>query len=145
MPVACICATISSRTLKGNLIFAIGYALRMSSEHSPIDARRHALALESERYKKLREHHASIRQVLIEAPDSPYSRALIERAQEQIDTWERLQTCSFFYVRAWRRVLRNPGTRLRELVDGTSDMKFAMLQNSPFGFAFNDSELRAST
>jgi hypothetical protein len=107
----------------------------MSDMQSRIEARREALSLEEARYAKLRQLHGEIGRIFLEDPDSPYAQELLGRALRQIEVWERGETCSRFYIRAWRRVLRDPGRRLGDLAEGEGGMRSAMLQNSPFGFA----------
>lgn len=119
----------------------LGYPHSMAASPAQIHERRAALALNAARFDELRlVHEAMARQ--FEHPDSPQARDLLAQAGRTIETWEQNHTCSTFYIRAWRRLLRHPGSGLRRLISGKAPMADAMLQNTPFGFALRDPAFR---
>ena len=96
--------------------------------------RRTALVEQAGSYDELRALHAAIAARLAN-PDTADARALLDRAESQIATWERGRTCSPIYIRVWRRILREPGARLdRYIVRNHHDSAQALMQNSPFSF-----------
>lgn len=96
-----------------------------------IALRREALAEQEERYNELRRVHMGIANQL-SVPLSEEAVALLDDARHLIQIWENKGTCSRIYVRAWRRILRDPEKRLRSLLNGPRETGDAMLQNSPF-------------
>jgi len=113
----------------------------MAASLAQINARRDALASNAARFDELRRIHRAVARQL-EQPDSPQSKDLLAEAGRNIAKWEQAQTCSTFYIRAWRRILRNPGPGLQRLVSGEVAIADAMLQNTPFGFALHDPAFR---
>lgn len=99
-----------------------------------LEKRRAAMDEQAHRYDELRALHAAIAARLAN-PTTNDARALLDRAERQIATWERGGTCSPVYVRVWRRILRDPAARLdRYIVRGHYGSAEALMQNSPFGF-----------
>lgn len=116
----------------------------MAAAQFLIEARRKALALNAMRYAQLRRVHASIATEIEAHPT--VGAELVDRARRQVALWAEAETCSPFYVRAWRRILRaHPEAGLRRLVEGNGGMTNAMLQNSPFSFALTDARFAEPT
>lgn len=111
----------------------------MASLSARIEARREALAANAERYDRLRQLHVEIASRI--ELDPALGAKLLARASERVKHWADAGTCSPFYARAWRRLLRShPEIGLRRLVQGRGGMRDAMLQNSPFSFAWSDAQ-----
>lgn len=107
-----------------------------------IEAREMALNANARRYARLRAAHIGIAHVLADS-HSADAQALMQRAQDQIHVWEANKTCSPFYVRAWKRILRVPVERLRRLAsEDRGGLQNALLQNTPFGFAMADARFK---
>ena len=113
----------------------------MPASLARINERRDALALNAARFDELRRIHEAVARQF-DNPDSPKARDLLAQAGCNIAKWEQGHTCSPFYIRAWRRILRNPGPGLHRLVAHKAAMADAMLQNTPFGFALHDPAFR---
>lgn len=124
-----------------NLTPVFVYPHHMVASPSQLDERRHALAQQAARFDELRRVHAAVARQLAH-PDSPRAQDLLAQAGRNIANWEQAHTCSPFYVRAWRRILRNPGPGLHRLVTQKAALADAMLQNTPFGFALRDPAFR---
>ncbi|MEJ5208823.1 hypothetical protein [Denitratimonas sp. CY0512] len=76
----------------------------------------------------------------IEQLDEPAHAQLIERALARIQTWEDSGIASPYYIRTWRRILAHPATHIPSMLSG--DQANALVQNSPFGFAFSQPKYR---
>lgn len=124
--------------------WSAAYPVSMASLLARIEARRRALAADAERYDRLRRLHVEIASRI--ELDPVAGASLLERANERVKHWADAKTCSPFYIRAWRRILRShPEVGLRQLVRGKGQMRDAMLQNSPFSFAWTDERLSDRT
>ncbi len=105
----------------------------MATAQAQIDARKAALASNALRFERLRALHAGIADDIERNP--AVGAELVERARQRVTQWAEASTCSPFYIRAWRRILRSrPESGLRKLVLGRTGIEDAMLQNSPFSF-----------
>ena len=117
------------------------YPAHMAPSLAQINERRSALALNAARLNELRRIHAAVADQL-QNPTTTRAKALIAQAERNIATWEQGHTCSPTYIRAWRRILRNPSSGLHRLMAGNAATVDAMLQNTPFGFALHDPAFR---
>jgi transcriptional regulator with XRE-family HTH domain len=94
------------------------------------------LARERERGRRLdaRRRHAALAARVLGA-SARDAGALIARARENVDRWERDGLCSAHYISRWRR--RLAGSRRHVAHALTSDGRWtdALLQNTPWSFA----------
>lgn len=72
--------------------------------------------------------------------DQPSSDTLVTQALRTVAAWERGGVASPYYVRAWRRILKDPANRIPKIFRGHSAN--ALVQNTPFGFLFSRPEFR---
>jgi hypothetical protein len=72
--------------------------------------------------------------------DQRSSDRLVARALKTVALWERGGVASAYYVRAWRRILRDPANRIPKIFRGHNAN--ALVQNTPFGFLFSRPEFR---
>lgn len=115
-----------------------------SSAHTPqaaerLEARRAALVAAKERYAALRQIHRSIASEFARM-DQRSSDVLVSRALKTVTLWERGGVASPYYVRAWRRILKDPANRIPKIFRGHNAN--ALVQNTPFGFLFSRPEYR---
>jgi hypothetical protein len=94
------------------------------------------LAREQERLRRLdlRMRHAALAVRLLAAGPAE-SAALVRRARERVDVWERNRLCSEHYISRWRTLLRAPLPRLARALVAHDEWTDALLQNSPWAFA----------
>ncbi|WP_447595835.1 hypothetical protein [Stenotrophomonas rhizophila] len=104
-----------------------------------LEARRAALAVVKARYAALRRIHRSIASEFARM-DQRSSDVLVTRALRTVAAWERSGVASLYYVRAWRRILKDPANRIPKIFRGHNTN--ALVQNTPFGFLFSRPEYR---
>ena len=75
--------------------------------------------------------HGSVVEALRSQVEGPSIRA---EARLMVALWERETLCEPYYVRAWRRILALPASRLADEILRQDDEGVALRQNSPFGF-----------
>jgi hypothetical protein len=91
---------------------------------------------EQMRRVKLRRRHAALAGRLLTVPPAE-ALALIRRARIDVDRWEREDLCSRHYITRWRKILAGPVRRVALSLLADDDWTDALLQNSPWSFAFN--------
>ena len=82
----------------------------------------------------LRRRHALLAERLVAMP-KPKAAALVRRARESVDRWEREQLCSRHYIIRWRRMLAGPVKRVANWLLESNAWTGALFQNSPWSFA----------
>lgn len=94
------------------------------------------LARERERARRLdaRRRHAALAARLLAAP-AHEAQALVRRARQNVDRWEREGLCSGHYISRWRALLSGPVRRAARSLLEHDEWTDALLQNSPWSFA----------
>ncbi len=114
------------------LLGALGakVTIRLEDAAGPSEERlRHRL-----RQAELRERH--LRLALDLAGDPSLGRALVARARDRVDLWERNRTCSPDYVRRWRKTLSGAPGEVARAMASFGEWENAMFQNTPWSFAW---------
>jgi transcriptional regulator with XRE-family HTH domain len=98
------------------------------------------LARERERLGRMdrRRRHALVAVRLLSASPGA-AAAMIGRARDGVDRWERERLCSPHYVSRWRRMLAGPVRRVARSLLRDDEWTDALFQNSPWGFALGPS------
>jgi transcriptional regulator with XRE-family HTH domain len=94
------------------------------------------LARERERAHRLdlRRRHAVLAARLVAAP-RPKAGALIARARQVVDRWERERLCSRHYVSRWRAMLAGTAAPVAQALLEPGEWGDALFQNTPWTFA----------
>jgi transcriptional regulator with XRE-family HTH domain len=94
------------------------------------------LARERERAHRLerRGRHAALAARLL-ALRKPAALALVRRARQVVDRWERERLCSQHYVLRWRALLAGSRERVARSLLDPGEWADALFQNSPWTFA----------
>jgi hypothetical protein len=65
--------------------------------------------------------------------DPSMAKAMIE-ARRMVEIWERDKTCSLFYIKRWKAVLRGSAREVGKALSRLDEKwELALLQNTPFG------------
>jgi transcriptional regulator with XRE-family HTH domain len=94
------------------------------------------LARERERARRFdrRHRHAALAARLL-AMSRPRAAALLRRARERVDLWERDGLCSRHYISRWRAMLTGPRGQVAESLLDPGEWADALFQNTPWSFA----------
>jgi transcriptional regulator with XRE-family HTH domain len=113
-------------------------ALVPSGVHAALETRL-ARAEERRRRADRRAQHAALAAHLLSAPGTK-ARALIARARESVDRWERDRLCSSQYISRWRTMLTGTRERVARALLRRDAWADALFQNSPWAFALEAPE-----
>jgi transcriptional regulator with XRE-family HTH domain len=94
------------------------------------------LARERERAHRLerRLRHAALAARLLDLPEGQ-ALALVRRARERVERWEREGLCSRHYVSRWRALLAGSRRRVAAALLDPGEWGDALFENSPWTFA----------
>ena len=110
----------------------LGVEIEPVSEPGIIARRKQARFQNAFRVQALQSAHRRIALDLLQGAPS-MAKAIIE-ARRMVDVWERNETCSPFYIKRWKEVLRGSA---REVGKALSQLdpkwELALFQNTPFG------------
>jgi hypothetical protein len=101
--------------------------------------RRVAVEAAKARYAALRKVHRTLAADFAGFNEMKTAR-LVKRALRNVDVWETGGVASPYYVRAWRRILKDPATSIPKMLRGHNAN--ALVQNSPFGFIYSEPRYR---
>lgn len=99
-------------------------ALRVARERERARARR----------RDARRRHAALAARLLVMPGRE-AKALVQRARDAVNRWERERLCSKHYISRWRARLAGPVRRVAMALLDEGDWTDALLQNTPWSFA----------
>ena len=129
----------SARDVRVGTIVALGEALGREIAAVPAGDRpalETLLARERERARRLdlRRRHAVLAARLLAAP-RPKAAALVARARQVVDRWERERLCSRHYISRWRAMLAGTAESVAQALLEPGDWGDALFQNTPWTFA----------
>jgi len=129
----------SARDVRVGTIVALCEALGLELAAVPAGARpalETLLARERERARRLdlRRRHAVLAARLLGAP-RPKAAALVARARQVVDRWERERLCSGHYISRWRARLAGTAERVAQALLEPGEWGDALFQNTPWAFA----------
>jgi len=129
----------SARGVRLETIAALCEVLGLEIAAMPAGARpalETLLARERERARRLdlRRRHAVLAARLVAAP-RPKAAALIARARQVVDRWERERLCSRHYSSRWKRMLAGPRERVARALLDPGEWRDALFQTTPWSFA----------
>ena len=122
----------------------LGVEIEPVSEPSVIARRKQARFQNAFRMQALQSAHRRIALDLLR--DDPSMAEAIIEARRMVEIWERDKTCSPFYIKRWKEVLRGPARAVGKALSQLDEKwEFALFQNTPFGSLIaRKSELRTA-
>jgi transcriptional regulator with XRE-family HTH domain len=110
----------------------LGVEIEPVAEPGVMFLRKQARLQNAFRMQALQSAHRRIALDLIQG-DPAMARAMIE-ARRMVGIWERDKTCSPFYIKSWKAVLRGSAREVGKALSRLDEKwELALLQNTPFG------------
>ena len=110
----------------------LGVEIEPVAEPSVMIQRKQARLQNAFRMQALQSAHRRIALDLMQG-DPSMAKAMIE-ARRMVEIWERDKTCSPFYIRSWKAVLRGSAREVGKALSRLDQKwELALLQNTPFG------------
>ena len=122
----------------------LGVEIEPVAEPSVMFQRKQARLQNAFRMQALQSAHRRIALDLMQG-DPSMAEAIIE-ARRMVEIWERDKTCSPFYIKSWKAVLRGSAREVGKALSRLDEKwELALLQNTPFGSLIaGRSELRSA-
>ena len=122
----------------------LGVEIEPVAEPSVMFQRKQARLQNAFRMQALQSAHRRIALDLMQG-DPAMAKAMIE-ARRMVEIWERDKTCSPFYIKSWKAVLRGSAREVGKALSRLDEKwELALLQNTPFGALIaGRSELRSA-
>ena len=122
----------------------LGVEIEPVAEPNAIAQRKHARFQNAFRMQTLQSAHRRIALDLLQ--DDPAMAGAMIEARKMVDIWERDKTCSPFYIKRWKAVLRGSAREVGKALSRLDKKwELALLQNTPFGSLIaKKSELRTA-
>ena len=99
-----------------------------------VDSRK--LARLEQEIKRLERRERHLRLAVCLTGDESAAAALVARARQRVDLWRRNRSCSPFYIDRWSRTLALPPREIAKEMASLGEWEDAMLQNSPWSWAW---------
>ena len=110
----------------------LGVEIEPVAEPSLMFQRKEARLQNAFRMQALQSAHRRIALDLMQG-DPAMAKAMIE-ARRMVEIWERDKTCSPFYIKSWKAVLRGSAREVGKALSRLDEKwELALLQNTPFG------------